>query len=374
MQPGLKRPEQQAQPDFGQQVLKKLIDYEVEYRFQQKVEAEQAGVPPEETLRTLINMYAPQTAMSGMPSEAGWQGRSQSGQTGQPFPAPSQQSQPQGQTPPLNQAMAGQQPRRGLMERTGLVKPTRFDPNTGSFETGSMLFGLIHPNAQDVEAQSRTAMNIQKMQGKEPIQPTDMFKEQELYRREAHKQMVDLEKQRRLTAQNLYEAFNNQSQPFITMRDAQGRMEEAAKDPSPVGDLALIFSFMKVLDPGSTVREGEYATAQNSASVPERVRGQYNAAINGQKLSSKTRADFLDRSRRLFKGAERQYGKATREFAGLARRNGIDPSAFMTDQGLAQVTGSEPPRLTEEQAKAKGAVAWDNEQGIGLDANGKPVY
>jgi len=33
---------------------------------------------------------------------------------------------------------------------------------------------------------------------------------------------------------------------------------------------------MKILDPGSVVREGEFATAQNSAGIPERIRAKYN--------------------------------------------------------------------------------------------------
>ena len=38
--------------------------------------------------------------------------------------------------------------------------------------------------------------------------------------------------------------------------------------PDAAGDMALIFSYMKMLDPNSTVREGEYATAQDAGSIP----------------------------------------------------------------------------------------------------------
>jgi len=90
------------------------------------------------------------------------------------------------------------------------------------------------------------------------------------------------------------------SKTFIGVRDASNRVEASAKDPSAAGDLSLIFNFMKILDPGSVVREGEFANAQNSAGIPERIRAKYNSVIAGERLSDKTRKDFLDRSRRLF--------------------------------------------------------------------------
>ena len=42
---------------------------------------------------------------------------------------------------------------------------------------------------------------------------------------------------------------------FAEQASAYGRVVASAEDPSPAGDLALIFNYMKVLDPGSTVRD-----------------------------------------------------------------------------------------------------------------------
>lgn len=59
-------------------------------------------------------------------------------------------------------------------------------------------------------------------------------------------------------------------------------------------DLALIFAFMKMLDPGSVVREGEFANAQNTAGIPERVVNAYNKALRGTRLSDKQRNEFFN--------------------------------------------------------------------------------
>ena len=62
--------------------------------------------------------------------------------------------------------------------------------------------------------------------------------------------------------------------------------------------ISLIFGFMKMLDPGSVVREGEFATAQNAASIPDRIRNAYNRALEGTRLNPQQREMFKSASRR----------------------------------------------------------------------------
>lgn len=59
-----------------------------------------------------------------------------------------------------------------------------------------------------------------------------------------------------------------------------------AKAGNPASQISLVFSYMKALDPTSTVREGEFATVQNAAGVPEQIRNQYNKVMSGNFLTS----------------------------------------------------------------------------------------
>lgn len=59
-----------------------------------------------------------------------------------------------------------------------------------------------------------------------------------------------------------------------------------AKQGNPASQISLVFSYMKALDPTSTVREGEFATVQNAAGVPEQIRNQYNKVMSGNFLTS----------------------------------------------------------------------------------------
>jgi hypothetical protein len=122
-----------------------------------------------------------------------------------------------------------------------------------------------------------------------------------------------------------------------------GRIIAAAKDPSPAGDMALIFGYMKLLDPGSTVREGEYATAANAGSIPERVQALYNKAKDGTALADEMRSDFLNRAQSLYGNSEKQYDTLTKQYQKIAERRGLDPVSTLPDyRNAIEMPATEP--------------------------------
>ena len=98
----------------------------------------------------------------------------------------------------------------------------------------------------------------------------------------------------------LYNSAEGALGDFRDIEDAYARVQASISQPSAAGDLALIFNFMKMLDPGSTVREGEFATAQNAAGVPDRARAAYNNIVNGQRMTPEQRSDFSGRAAQLY--------------------------------------------------------------------------
>lgn len=133
------------------------------------------------------------------------------------------------------------------------------------------------------------------------------------------------------------------STDFTKVADAWDRISASAADPSAAGDLALIFNFMKMLDPGSTVREGEFATAQNSASVPGRLRSLYNNVTEGERLNEDQRADFLDQGQNLFESAADRNRFVVDDFVRLAERNGLAREDVVIERGPAPVIGGPAP-------------------------------
>lgn len=122
---------------------------------------------------------------------------------------------------------------------------------------------------------------------------------------------------------------------FQVQADAFGKVAAAAKDPSAAGDLAMIFSFMKILDPNSVVREQEFANAQNAAGVPEQIRNAWNRALNGERLNPEQRNDFLRVAQATYDQSAAQVRSITDQYTEMAKARGLDPARALPDFGFS---------------------------------------
>lgn len=129
----------------------------------------------------------------------------------------------------------------------------------------------------------------------------------------------------------LRKEFTDATKDFVKVRDAYSRVAVSAKDPSAAGDLALIFNYMKILDPGSTVREGEFASAQNAAGVPDQVRNLFNRVMSGERLGVEQRGDFVDRAQRLYDQQQTLYGEIENRYRSLAGLYNLNPERVIYD-------------------------------------------
>tara|TARA_B100000700_G_C14892420_1_gene783368 strand:- start:44 stop:976 length:933 start_codon:yes stop_codon:yes gene_type:complete len=145
------------------------------------------------------------------------------------------------------------------------------------------------------------------------------------------------------TETTLRKEFQGVTKDFREVRNAYDRVLRSAEDPSAAGDLALIFNYMKILDPGSVVREGEFATAANSGSIPSRIRAKYNKLLEGERLDNKMRNDFVQKSKSLYKGRKETYTKEVKGFTDLAKRYGLNPDNVVIDYFLDEKEVTKTP-------------------------------
>lgn len=166
--------------------------------------------------------------------------------------------------------------------------------------------------------------------------------------------------------------FTGLSKDFIKQRDAFGRIQISAANPSAAGDIALIFNFMKVNDPGSTVREGEFATAQNAAGVPARVRAQFNKLLSGERLTPGQRTDFVKTSRGLFESAQASQDKRVSEFTRISNLAGVDPQQVIIDLGLAQQEATQ--EVAQEAIPTGQSVFQENQTATNPQTGQKLIF
>jgi hypothetical protein len=125
--------------------------------------------------------------------------------------------------------------------------------------------------------------------------------------------------------------FTKLAKTFIDIRDSFARVQSSAKDPSAAGDLALIFNYMKMLDPGSVVRESEFANAAATGAWGERLKAAGARMLEGERLSDVMRADFVDRATRLNSRQKSQHKKREETFRSLAEDAKVKPGNVVID-------------------------------------------
>jgi len=141
---------------------------------------------------------------------------------------------------------------------------------------------------------------------------------------------------------------------------AFAKIKKAAEKPSAAGDLSLIFNYMKMLDPGSTVREGEFANAQNAGGVPTRILAAYNNALKGERLTDDQRKDFVGQSEGIFQAQLEQQKALESGFAAQAEKFGLNPQDVLLGGFEKQKPAPQFPRTvinpkTNQQAVVQNA-------------------
>jgi hypothetical protein len=130
---------------------------------------------------------------------------------------------------------------------------------------------------------------------------------------------------------------------FAEQSAAYGRLQSIAQDASGASDVALIFNYMKMLDPGSVVREGEFATAEQTAGVPAQVLNLYNKVVSGERLTPEQRAEFVNVAERIYRDAEARYAPIYDHYSGLAGRHGVPVGDAIIDYRFAPAAAPPAP-------------------------------
>jgi hypothetical protein len=135
--------------------------------------------------------------------------------------------------------------------------------------------------------------------------------------------------------------YSDQTKGYQEVKSAYGRV--LASQETAAGDLALIFNYMKMLDPGSVVREGEFATAQNAAGVPDRIKNLYNNLNKGERLNPEQRKMFIKQSEGLFKQAGEQEATVRQGIERIAKGYGLNTAnIFYTPTEVAPTAPAAP--------------------------------
>ena len=118
-------------------------------------------------------------------------------------------------------------------------------------------------------------------------------------------------------AEPVYKAYGE-------MQSAYGQINDSLKAASPAGDLAAATKFMKLLDPGSVVRESELGMAMAASGALDRAVNYAQMRIDGTKLTPDQRKDFQKLSSELFGTATIAYNAKRGEYEQMGSAYNLD--------------------------------------------------
>lgn len=152
----------------------------------------------------------------------------------------------------------------------------------------------------------------------------------------------------------LRKEYNMQTQPFREVQSSYRRVKAA--ESTGAGDIALVYGYMKMLDPGSVVREGEFATAEKTAGIPSAVVNAYNKAISGKRLTEDQRKIFKRQAGGLYNAALEGETTVRTGIERIAKKGGLDTGQIFYE-GAPQRAATEAPEQKKPPVKSQGRAA-----------------
>jgi hypothetical protein len=153
---------------------------------------------------------------------------------------------------------------------------------------------------------------------------------------------------------DLKKQFGNEPiyKEFAGMQTAHSQVISAIKQNTPIGDTAAATKIMKLLDPGSVVRETELGMAMAATGKMDRLKNYMDLYISGRKLTDTQRTDFQNLANELYNAAAVAYNNKRGEYEQIGQ--GFNLNTELALGKPAKVAGpSNPTNDLASQAKAE---------------------
>jgi hypothetical protein len=119
------------------------------------------------------------------------------------------------------------------------------------------------------------------------------------------------------SAEPIYKDFND-------MKTAYSQVVSSLKQATPIGDTAAATKIMKLLDPGSVVRESELGIAMAASGKMDRLQYYVENWAKGTSLTPTQRQDFQNLATELYSAAGQAYNAKRNEIAEFGSKYNLD--------------------------------------------------
>lgn len=130
--------------------------------------------------------------------------------------------------------------------------------------------------------------------------------------------------------------FDQATKNYRGAIDSASSITALSKDATPQQQTAIIFQYMKTLDPSSTVREGEFALVGATAGLGDRAVNALKRLDNGSRLNETQINDIVGATKILAENAKKNLEATSNEYDRRAVKFGLPKGLFYEQQDMAQ--------------------------------------
>jgi len=141
-------------------------------------------------------------------------------------------------------------------------------------------------------------------------------KDTEIYNPDAFKEETELRKE--------FEA-NKNVKDFDEVNFSFNSLEKVASQRTRAADISILYNYMKIVDPGARVTEGDSANVKEIPNVPTRIVGLYNSVVTGKAaLDDKTRKEIIDAARANYSTKLNSFEAFENRYKQIASKRGLN--------------------------------------------------
>jgi len=146
--------------------------------------------------------------------------------------------------------------------------------------------------------------------------------------------------------EKLRKEYQSRTKVYGELGSTYANIASSAKAQTGPGDIALITGFMKMLDPGSVVRETEFATARDTAGLYTRLENSLKKAENGQFLQANQRNEFVSLAKQYLDSAQKKAGEDKKALGVVVKNYKLNPENVFGPETVAPPETPSPNSVT----------------------------
>jgi len=129
--------------------------------------------------------------------------------------------------------------------------------------------------------------------------------------------------------------FTKASGEFVKLSNAWQKIKKAGMNRDGMSDMALVFMFMKVLDPPSTVRDGEAEAVRSSGQLGNKFRTMLSRVLESKGMADGQREELIRVAGQLYREQLFNQIQLEGQYGALADRAGADRADVVLDYVMA---------------------------------------